>query len=68
MDMVNVETIAFEKLIVDTCNQTPISNRVKYYVLKDIAQKLLEASEFDYKQTILELEKKKKEETDATSV
>lgn len=38
---------AFENLIIENCNKTPIPNRVKYYVLKDIAQKLLDASELD---------------------
>lgn len=38
---------AFENIIVEHCNKTPIPNRVKYYVLKDIAQKLFDASELD---------------------
>lgn len=38
---------AFENLIIDACNKTPIPNRVKYYVLKEIAQKCFDASEMD---------------------
>lgn len=38
---------AFENLIIDNCNKTPIPNRVKYYVLKEIAQKCFDASEMD---------------------
>lgn len=38
---------AFENIIIEHCNKTPIPNRVKHYVLKDIAQKLLDASEID---------------------
>lgn len=45
--MEDMKIKAFEKLIVDSCNNTPISNREKYYVLKDIADKLLEVSERD---------------------
>lgn len=45
--MDDVKISAFEKLIIETCNKIPISNRVKYYVLKDIAEKLLQASNTD---------------------
>lgn len=45
--MEDVKIKAFEQMIVDVCNKTPICNRVKYYVLKEIADKLLEASERD---------------------
>lgn len=38
---------AFENLIIENCNKTPIPNKVKYYVLKDIAQKCFDASELD---------------------
>ena len=38
---------AFENLIIDACNKTPIPNRIKYYVLKEIAQKCFDASELD---------------------
>ena len=37
----------FENLIVEACNKTPIPNKIKYYVLKEIAQKCLEVSELD---------------------
>lgn len=37
----------FENLIVEACNKTPIPNRIKYYVLKEIAQKCFDASEID---------------------
>ncbi len=37
----------FENLIIDACNKTPIPNRAKYYVLKEIAQKCFDASELD---------------------
>lgn len=40
--------IAFESSVVNLCNDTPISSRAKYYVLKDITQKLLVASEQEY--------------------
>lgn len=45
--MDDIKIKAFEQKIIELCNGIPISNRVKYYVLKDIADKLLEASERD---------------------
>ncbi len=57
--MEDVKIKAFEKLIIDTCNDTPVSNRTKYYVLKDVAEKLLVASEKDIAVTLAIAEKQK---------
>ena len=35
----------FENLIVEACNKTPIPNKIKYYVLREIAQECLKVSE-----------------------
>lgn len=59
--MDDIKIKAFEKLIIDACNDTPISNRVKHYVLKDIAEKLLEASEKDMAVTLALADMRKKE-------
>lgn len=59
--MDDVKIKAFEKLIVDACNDTPISNRIKHYVLKDIAEKLLEASEKDMAVALALADVRKKE-------
>lgn len=53
---------AFENLIIEHCNKTPISNRVKYYVLKDIAQKLLDASELDVQLALRDMPQKNESE------
>lgn len=46
--MEDIKIKAFEQKIVDVCNEVcGLNNRAKYYVLKDIAGKLLEASERD---------------------
>ena len=58
----NLEVIYFEKLIVDACNNTPINKRTQYYVLKDITQKLLEASEREHQIALAGLEKAKQNE------
>ncbi len=59
--MDDVKIKAFEKLIVDACNDIPISNRIKHYVLKDVAEKLLEASERDIAVTLALADMRKKE-------
>lgn len=59
--MNDLQIKAFEQKIVDACNDTPISNRIKHYVLKDIAEKLLEASEKDMAVTLALADMRKKE-------
>lgn len=73
--MDEIKIVNFENELVSLCNRTQIPNRTKYYILKDTAQKLLEASERDYaaevnalKKERLEREKaERKEKEDATS-
>lgn len=62
--MEELKIIAFEQSVVDLCNHTPIPNRTKMYVLKEIANKLLEASERDYQMALQALEQKKKEDAE----
>ena len=59
--MDDLQIKAFEQKIVDICNGIKISNRAKYYVLRDIADKLLEASERDIAISLAILEKEKKQ-------
>lgn len=59
--MDDIKIRAFEAKIVEICNGVPISNRMKYYVLKDISEKLLEASERDVAVTTALLNKQKEE-------
>ena len=59
--MDDLQIKAFEQKIVDTCNGIQISNRAKYYVLRDIADKLLEASERDIAISLAILDKEKKQ-------
>ncbi len=56
--MDELKIIGFEQSVVDLCNKTPIPNRVKMYVLKEIANKLLDASERDYAIQMRMLEQK----------
>lgn len=49
----------FEKQIVDLCNGVAIPNRAKYYILKDIADRLLKVSDTDVKKCLEEIEKSK---------
>ena len=57
MDEIRIK--AFENSVIDLCNGAAISNRVKYYVLKDIAEKLLDASEKDYQVQVATLDMQK---------
>ena len=61
--MEDLSIVAFEQKIVDICNKVPISKRTMYYVLKDVANKLLEASdrECQISMAINDYEKKKAE-------
>lgn len=61
--MEDIKIAAFEKLIVDACNNIPLSNRVKYYVLKDISQKLLAVSEQEIQIMEKEMEKERENGT-----
>lgn len=46
--MEDIKIKAFEDKIIELCNSVPTLNcRAKYYVLKSVADKLLEASERD---------------------
>lgn len=59
--MEDIKIKAFEQKIVEVCNSiNTLSNRTKYYVLKDIADKLLEASERDIAVALAVADKDKK--------
>ena len=45
--MEELKIVAFENSILKLVNSTPIPKRTMHYVLKDIAQKLLEASNIE---------------------
>lgn len=55
---------AFENLIIDNCNKTPIPNRIKYYVLKEIAQKCFDASEMDARIALSQIPQESEAEND----
>ena len=55
---------AFEALIVENCNKTPIPNRVKYYILRDVAQKCLNVSDVDIAIVMKDLEAQKAKESE----
>lgn len=59
--MNDLEIIAFEQKIIEFCNGVPIPAMTKYYILKDISQKLLEAGKQNAK-TIADSRKEKEEE------
>ena len=56
----------FENLIVDACNKTPIPNRIKYYVLKEIAQKCYDASEIDVRIALAQIPQESEDKTDVS--
>lgn len=53
---------AFENLIIEACNKTPIPAKVKYYVLRDVAQSVLNASNVDIALELKEIERQKESE------
>lgn len=59
--MEEIKIKGFENTILDLCNKTPMPWRTKYYVLKDLAQKCLEASEKDCQMALAEIEKQKEQ-------
>ena len=63
--MEEIKIVNFENELVSLCNRTQIPNRTKYYILKDTAQKLLEASERDYMAEVNALKKEKLEKEKA---
>lgn len=60
--MEEVKIIGFEQAIVELCNKTPIPWRTKYYILKDLAHRCLEASDKEYQTTMNSLNVNKTDE------
>ena len=60
----DVKIKGFENSVIDLCNGVALSNRIKYYVLKDITQKLLEASELNIQLFMKEAEDAESVHTD----
>lgn len=60
--MEELKISAFEKALIDLCNGVPIANRAKYYVLKDVADKCLEASNREIEIVKDKLQKEKEKE------
>lgn len=50
--MDDLTIFTFEKQLIELINKTPLPNRAKWYVVKDVADKLLKASENDIQKQI----------------
>lgn len=59
--MNDLAIITFEKQLIELVNGVPLPNRCKWYVVKDVADKLLHASEVDVRATLEKIEAQKGE-------